>query len=188
MNTEGHGATIFNVSSAGGYNGNPGLSFYSASKFGTPSTATSFFFLINSYLALEGFTESFSKEMLPEWGIKCCILEPGGFETGWLGAGIQTPVHPAYANSPANFRSLRSSITMLGDPAKGANAILKLSKQNKLPLRVQLGSDSLAIVQTKARMVIRDTEMYSDLSRSTDKDGMDGIAYGEMIIKRLEKS
>ena len=34
VNEKGQGAVIFNVSSAGGFSGNPGLAFYSAAKFG----------------------------------------------------------------------------------------------------------------------------------------------------------
>ncbi|KAF9547695.1 NAD(P)-binding protein [Agrocybe pediades] len=168
VNPKGSRVTIFNISSAGGYNANPGISFYSASKF-----------------ALEGFTESFSKELASEWGIRCCIIEPGGFETGWFGAGITVPVHPAYEAKASPFRSLRSSIVMLGDPVKAASAILNLSHQDQLPMRVQLGSDSLAIVQAKAKKVLKDSEEHAELARSTDKDGMDGKAYGEMIIRRL---
>jgi NAD(P)-dependent dehydrogenase (short-subunit alcohol dehydrogenase family) len=171
VNKKGQGAIIFNVSSAGGYNANPGLAFYSASKF-----------------ALEGFTESFSKEMLPEWNIKACILEPGGFETEWRNASVKFDQHPAYAGNPANFRALRSSIAMLGDPAKGAQAIVRLSNEPKLPMRVPLGSDSLAIVKTKAQIVIRDAEKYAEISRMSDKDGMDGVAYGDMIIKKLTET
>ncbi|KDR77719.1 hypothetical protein GALMADRAFT_278758 [Galerina marginata CBS 339.88] len=132
VNKPGQGAIIFNVSSAGGFNANPGLAFYAST--------------------LEGFTEAFSKEMLPEWNIKACILEPGGFETEWRNASITFDQHPAYAGNTANFRSLRSSITMLGDPVKGAKAIVKLSNEPKLPMRVQLGSDSLAIVKPKPRL------------------------------------
>jgi hypothetical protein len=140
------------------------------------------------HIALEGFTEAFSKEMLPEWNIKACILEPGGFETGWRNAIITFDQHSAYAGNTANFRSLRSSITMLGDPAKGAKAIVKLSHEPKLPMRVQLGSDSLAVVKTKAEIVIRDAEKFEEISRMSDKDGMDGVSYGDMIIKKLRET
>ena len=34
VNKPGQGAIIFNVSSAGGFIGNPGLAFYSSGKFG----------------------------------------------------------------------------------------------------------------------------------------------------------
>ncbi|KJA29615.1 hypothetical protein HYPSUDRAFT_31561 [Hypholoma sublateritium FD-334 SS-4] len=171
VNKKGQGALIFNVSSAGGYNANPGLAFYSSSKF-----------------ALEGFTESFSKEMLPEWKIRACILEPGGFETDWRNSFVKFDQHPAYANNPADFRSLRSGIKMLGDPLKGAKAIVKLSHEPKLPMRVPLGSDSLAIVKTKAQIVVRDAEKFTALSRSSDRDDMDGVAYGDMIIKKLTET
>ena len=137
-------------------------------------------------LALEGFSEAFSKEMLPEWNIRVCILEPGGFETEWRNAFSQFDQHPAYANNPANFRNLRSSITMLGDPAKGATAIVKLSHEPKLPMRVPLGSDALAIVKTKSYLVGQDADKFTEYSRMSDKDGMDGVAYGDMIVKKLK--
>jgi len=126
--------------------------------------------------------------MLPEWNIKACILEPGGFETGWRSAIITFDQHPAYAGNPADFRSLRSSVPNLGDPAKGAKAIVKLSHESKLPMRVQLGSDSLAIVKTKAEIVIRDAEKFEEISRMSDKDGMDGVSYGDMIVKKLRET
>ena len=190
MNRPGQGAIIFNVSSAGGFNANPGLAFYASSKFGKSRVWISLvlFYIFSIHIALEGFTEAFGKEMLPEWNIKACILEPGGFETGWRDAIITFEQHPAYAGSTANFRSLRSSITMLGDPAKGAKVILKLSHEPKLPMRVQLGSDSLAVVKTKAEIVIRDAEKFEEISRMSDKDGMDGVSYGDMIIKKLRET
>ncbi|KAF9485695.1 NAD(P)-binding protein [Pholiota conissans] len=169
VNKKSQGATIFNVSTAGGYSANPGLAFYSASKF-----------------ALEGFTESFRKEMIPEWNIKACILEPGGFETGWRSSTIVIDQHPAYVDNPANFRNLRSGVTMLGDPARGAQAIIKLSHEPILPLRVPLGSDCLAIVRAAAQRTLTDSEKFEKISRMTDKADMDGIAYGDMILKALK--
>ncbi|KAF8958852.1 hypothetical protein BDZ97DRAFT_1840305 [Flammula alnicola] len=166
VNKKGQGAIIFNVSSAGGYNANPGLHF----------------------TVLARLTESFSKEMLPDWNIKACILEPGGFETEWRNASIRYDQHPAYAENPANFRNLRGSITMLGDPAKAAKAIVKLSNEPKLPMRVPLGSDALAIVKTKSQIVGRDADKFSAISRMSDKDGMDGVAYGDMIVKKLTET
>ncbi|KAF9533225.1 NAD(P)-binding protein [Crepidotus variabilis] len=171
VNKPGHGAVIFNISSAGGYNASPGLAFYAAGKF-----------------ALEGFSEAFSKELLPEWNIKICIIEPGGFETGWRGSTTVYDEHPAYVNNPANFRGLRNSIPYLGDPLKGAKALIRLSHEPKLPMRIALGSDSHAIVKTKAKLVAQDAEEWSFISRSTDRDDLDGVAYGEMIIKKLKET
>lgn len=56
------GGVIQQVTSVGGQRGAAGFSLYAASKW-----------------AVEGFTESISKEMKPEWGIKFTCLEPGGF-------------------------------------------------------------------------------------------------------------
>ena len=51
--------------------------------------------------ALEGFTESFLKEMAPEqWNITGAIIEPGGFDNEWKGASAKTiPPHPAYTDA-----------------------------------------------------------------------------------------
>ncbi|CAL1707779.1 unnamed protein product [Somion occarium] len=67
INPSGQGGHILNISSSGGHQAHPGIAFYNAGKF-----------------ALEGLTESLSKEMLPEWNIiKATIVEPGGFRTSW---------------------------------------------------------------------------------------------------------
>ena len=75
---------------------------------------------------------------------------------------------------------------MLGDLAKGAQAIVKLSHEPKLLMHVQLGSDSLTIMKTKADIIIRDVEEFKEISRMSDRDGMDGVSYGDKIIKKFE--
>lgn len=56
------GGVIQQVTSVGGQRGSACFSMYAASKW-----------------AVEGFTESLSKEVKPEWGIKFTCIEPGGF-------------------------------------------------------------------------------------------------------------
>ena len=56
------GGLIQQVTSIGGQRGVPMFSLYCASKW-----------------AVEGFTESLSHEVKPEWGIKFMLVEPGGF-------------------------------------------------------------------------------------------------------------
>jgi NAD(P)-dependent dehydrogenase (short-subunit alcohol dehydrogenase family) len=56
------GGLIQQVTSIGGQRGVPLFSAYCASKW-----------------AVEGFTESLSHEVKPEWGIRFTIVEPGGF-------------------------------------------------------------------------------------------------------------
>ena len=56
------GGVIQQITSIGGQRGVPLFSAYCASKW-----------------AVEGFTESLSHEVKPEWGIKFNLVEPGGF-------------------------------------------------------------------------------------------------------------
>lgn len=61
------GGLIQQVTSIGGQRGVPLFSVYCASKW-----------------AVEGFTESLSHEVKPEWGIKFTLVEPGGFRYVWM--------------------------------------------------------------------------------------------------------
>jgi len=153
------GGHIMNISSSGGFSGNPTMAFYSASKF-----------------ALEGFSESLSKELPSEWNIKVTIIEPGGFRTEWnKGSMIKVPAHPAYAgpDTPSStFRPLHD-LEFLGDPIKAAKAMIKISKENELPMRLQLGPDALHIVRFKCATVLKDAEQWEALSQSTLADDAD---------------
>jgi len=162
---------IFNVSSAGGYNAVPCLAYYCAGKF-----------------ALEGFTESLDKELVPSWNIKASIIEPGGFETRWSGDLHQHPPPPAYSapDAPTNqWRSMQANtgVTTTGSPEKAAAAVIRLSHvpAHELPIRIQLGSDAWTIVKTKAEATIRDGAKWSEISHSTNNDGVDKDA----IIKLM---
>ncbi|KAL0960679.1 hypothetical protein HGRIS_005708 [Hohenbuehelia grisea] len=164
VNAPGKGGRVFNISTAGG------------------GMLTS----IILHLALEGFTEAFVKEMLPAWNIQGCIIEPGGLETEWRNSSmIQVPVHSAYDNpqSPTvQFRQMLQSVPMIGDPKKMATALLKLADEPDLPLRVQFGSESNALIRSKALKTIKDAEKFMAVSHSTNKDGIDGEAYMEQIM------
>ncbi|KIK55006.1 hypothetical protein GYMLUDRAFT_76759 [Collybiopsis luxurians FD-317 M1] len=115
VNPTGAGGRVFNISTVGGYRANPTLSYYSASKF-----------------ALEASTQSFLQEMHPSWNIKGCIVEPGGFRSGWS-AGPNSkiiPAHPAYtdpSNPTSLFRKIHGSIPYLGDPIKMGKAVIRLA-------------------------------------------------------------
>jgi len=160
---------IFNISTAGGYNGVPCLAFYSAGKF-----------------ALEGFTESLNKELVPSWNIKAMIVEPGGFATRWKGDLHQHPQPAAYSapDTPTSqWRTVHENTgaTSSGSPERAAAALIKLSHVpvNELPTRIQFGTDSWAIVKAKAEATARDAEKWSEVSHSTNGDGVDK----EAIIK-----
>ncbi|KAI5831329.1 NAD(P)-binding protein [Schizophyllum commune Tattone D] len=158
VNPPGHAGRVLNVSSIGGYSANPTLAYYNAGKF-----------------ALEGFTEAFTLEMPPEWNIKGVIIEPGGFPTTWEDTSSISP-HPDYsASAPSNvFRAMRKAYTPIGDLDKAAQAMIRISKEPKPPLRVQLGSDSYGIFTHVAKKALRDAERWEELANSTNQDGVDG--------------
>ena len=129
---------------------------------------------------MEGFTESLNKEFPPSWNIKASIIEPGGFETRWSGDLHQHPQPPAYSgpDTPTSqFRDLlaNSGATATGNAEKAAKALVKLSHvpANELPTRIQLGTDAWTIVKVKAEGTIRDALKWSEISHSTNNDGVD---------------
>ncbi|KAL1744177.1 hypothetical protein HDZ31DRAFT_82848 [Schizophyllum fasciatum] len=158
VNPRGHGGRVLNVSSIGGYSANPTLAYYNAGKF-----------------ALEGFTEAFNLEMPPEWNIQGVIIEPGGFPTTW-NDDSSIPPHPDYpATAPSNIhRAMRKSYTPIGDLDRAAQAIIRVSREPRPPLRVQLGSDAYGIFTHVARKALRDAERWEELAHSTNQDGING--------------
>ncbi|KAJ6622705.1 hypothetical protein B0H10DRAFT_2162707 [Mycena sp. CBHHK59/15] len=174
VNPKGHGGLVVNISSAGGYMANAALSMYNASKF-----------------ALEGFTQSLVREMLPEWNIRGLIIEPGGFESEWVKGSMQTfPAPAAYGpTSPSGLvRAVVDPANMdaLGVAARMARAIIRMAGEKTLPLRLPLGSESWAIVRAQAQRTLRETEEWEAVSHSTNRDGVDGAAFAAAIMDTLK--
>jgi len=173
VNPPGDGGLIFNVGSIGGYSAQPSIPYYIASKF-----------------ALEGFTESLRKEMSPEWNIQATIIEPGGFNTEWKNM-TTLPLHPAYDTDSSPTKQHRSMLTgsgipLIGSPEKAAKAFITLAeKRQDLPLRLQLGSDSLAIARHTAMKTISDSEKWESISHSTNVDGIDPKEYTKNLLAVL---
>ena len=117
--------------------------------------------------------------MLPSWNIHIVVIQPGGFTTAWAGDSlIRYPSPPQYdhPDSPSNkFREISDNHQSIGSPERAAAALIKLASVNgaELPLRIQLGSDALGLARNKAKKTISDGEKWSDLSHSTNHDGVD---------------
>lgn len=116
---------ILTVSSIGGVIGFPTGGSYTASKF-----------------AIEAMSEALAGEVAA-FGIKVTIIEPGQFATGFRSA-VQTP--PAIAAYDPIRQAIRASFQPgdVGDPAATANAILKAVDADEAPLRLVLGSSTIA--------------------------------------------
>ncbi|GJF00515.1 NAD(P)-dependent dehydrogenase [Phanerochaete sordida] len=178
VNPPGVGGRILNVSSCGGYASNQTLSIYNGAKF-----------------ALEGMTESLRKEMDPSWNITAVIVQPGGFRTAWGGDSLKVfPSPPAYAapDSPcAAFRAMSfggGPSRAIGDPRKAGAALMRIAGMPAPPLRVQLGSESMAIVKAKAKETLVNAEKHADIAHSTNFDDVDKDAVLKMFEMYLAKS
>lgn len=144
MRARGRGR-ILNVSSGGGILGVPWVGLYSASKF-----------------ALEGMSEALAGEVGP-LGIGVTIVEPGAFRTALLTRDhpASTAPDPAYDESAGGIR--RKQISAMGgkepgDPAKFAQALLKIAAMDPAPLRAPLGDDALFMANAKAESLRTDVE------------------------------
>lgn len=149
------GGRFLQVSSMGGHLTFPGLSLYHASKFG-----------------VEGFFESFTKEVAP-FGIVTTLIEPGQIGTGFFDEGGSSDIAPAmeiYADSPAAwFRGGVDADAMPGDPLRTAEAMIALGDAEHPPSRQLLGSDALVAVPEALAERLRIFESGRDLAVSADR-------------------
>lgn len=96
--------------------------------------------------------------------------------------------HPAYSTSPTTqFRSMLGVIPFIGSPERGAKAFVALAqKKDQLPLRIQLGTDSFAIVRHTAAKTLADSERWETISHSTNIDGIDEQDYTRNLMAAFD--
>lgn len=145
---------IVNVTSMGGFITMPGITYYCGSKF-----------------ALEGISEALGKEVKP-LGIHVTALAPGQFRTDWAGRSM-VRTERSLADYDAVMDPIRAarqakSGNQPGDPAKAAQALLKLVSADNPPVRLYLGADALKLVRDKIEAMKTEMEAWEEVSRSTD--------------------
>jgi NAD(P)-dependent dehydrogenase (short-subunit alcohol dehydrogenase family) len=148
---------VIAISSTGGIVGQEFCSAYSASKFG-----------------IEGWIESLAPEVAP-FGIHTMVVEPGFFRTDLL-----TPDSTKYAEPSIEDYAKRTTQTVAnwnsmngkqgGDPAKLAEALVKLTSQNEPPVRWVAGADAVETIEHKGRDLIAQADAYRDVSSSLAHD------------------
>ena len=123
---------VINVSSVLGYTGMPLSSLYAASKF-----------------AVEGLSESLYYELRPH-GVQVAVVEPGAFRTGFrdkINYGEKSLDEASvYASQFAALKRYREAReTGPGHPIDSVlDAVMKLARVRKMPLRVRCGKDARA--------------------------------------------
>ncbi len=127
---------VLNISSIGGYRGAAGFGVYSSTKF-----------------AVEGLSEALHDELAP-LGIRVTVIEPGYFRTDFLDArSLSTsPDEIAdYADTAGKVRQVAVDLShrQPGDPARLADVLVTLPETTALPVRLPLGSDTVAAIEAK---------------------------------------
>ncbi len=157
------------ISSIGGRRASVGISAYQSAKF-----------------AVEGFSEALSNEVGP-LGIRVTIVEPGGFRTDWAGSSMRIDqIREEYQATVGSFAQAfrKNADAARGDPAKAAQAVLRIALEKEPPLRLLLGSDAVFLAGVVASTRMAEDAKWKALSLSTDFDGL--VDFAETAIaKRL---
>jgi NAD(P)-dependent dehydrogenase (short-subunit alcohol dehydrogenase family) len=146
---------ILNISSIGGYRGAAGFGVYSSTKF-----------------AVEGLSEALHAELEP-LGIHVTVVEPGYFRTDFLDAtslSISPTIIEAYATIAGRVRDVATGLNhnQPGDPARLADVLIDFADAPNPPVRLPLGSDTVAAIEAKH---VSDAAILADwrtVSVSTD--------------------
>ncbi len=144
---------LVQMSSLGGQAGFSGNAAYAASTF-----------------ALEGWSETLSKELTP-FGIRVTIVEPGGFRTEWAGRSmVKAAPLSVYDEVMAERRASMEYAhgRQPGDPARAAQALIAVVESEHAPLRLPLGTDAVTIIRQHVQQQLNDLDRWESLSRSTD--------------------
>ncbi|MBB3259333.1 NAD(P)-dependent dehydrogenase (short-subunit alcohol dehydrogenase family) [Paraburkholderia bannensis] len=146
---------VINISSVGGYRAAAGFGVYSSTKF-----------------AVEGITEALHAELKP-LGIHATVVEPGYFRTDFLD-GTSLVVAPDViddyddTSGAVRRKAVQMNHNQPGDPSKLADAMVTLVDAANPPLRLPLGTDTLAAIAAKNAYVEQETQAWRSLSASTD--------------------
>ena len=148
---------IISLSSTAGIVGFAFCSAYAASKFG-----------------LEGWMESLQQEVAP-FGITTTIVNPGFFRTELLEPASVTYGEPSiedYAASRADQLKWWKAQSGLqpGDPAKLAQALIRITSEQQLPRRFIAGADAIALAKQKVADLKAQIDAYHELSKSLSLD------------------
>ncbi|MBF4110928.1 oxidoreductase [Enterobacter cloacae] len=145
---------IINITSMGSFITMPGISYYCGSKF-----------------ALEGISETLSKELAP-FNIHVTAVAPGSFRTDWAGRSMvrsarSIPDYDALFEPVRQARKEKSG-KQPGDPVKAARAMLAIMESQNPPTHLLLGSDALNLVREKLAALGKEIDRWEEVTRSTD--------------------
>ncbi|MBT2560240.1 SDR family NAD(P)-dependent oxidoreductase [Pedobacter sp. ISL-68] len=150
-----HSGHIINISSLGGLGASAGWGLYGSTKF-----------------AIEGITESLALELAP-LGIKATVVAPGFFRTNFLDESSLTrseTIIEDYAETVGAMRGFatKANYNQPGDPAKLAEAFIKLAASENPPVHLPLGKDTIKRFRDKVAGFEKNIEAWHEVITETD--------------------
>jgi NAD(P)-dependent dehydrogenase (short-subunit alcohol dehydrogenase family) len=146
---------ILNISSIGGYRAGAGFGVYCSTKF-----------------AVEGLSEALHAELAP-LGIHVTVVEPGYFRTDFLDSTSLSISSRSIADYNATSGTVRNVASGLnhqqpGDPERLARVLVALAEEPDPPVRLPLGSDTVAAIQKKHASDAAILASWHEVASSTD--------------------
>jgi NAD(P)-dependent dehydrogenase (short-subunit alcohol dehydrogenase family) len=142
---------LLTISSTAGIAGQMFCTAYAAAKFG-----------------IEGWMESLTPEIAP-FGIRTMLVEPGFFRTELLSNDSTTYAQPTIEDYAEQTKEIVAAWKSMdgkqgGDPAKLADALVKLAELNEPPARFAAGADAVQTFETKAKTLLAQANAHLELS------------------------
>ena len=144
---------LLTISSTAGIAGGMFCTAYAAAKFG-----------------IEGWMESLAPE-IALFGIRTMLVEPGFFRTELLTKDSTTYAQPTIDDYAERTRETVAAWSSMngkqgGDPAKLADALVKLVALKEPPTRFAAGADAVQTFEAKASTLLAQAQAHRDLSSS----------------------
>ncbi|KAL0577663.1 hypothetical protein V5O48_004311 [Marasmius crinis-equi] len=121
--------------------------------------------------AIDGLTDSLTKELDPAWNIKVTLVEPGTFRTNpFKNNTYELYAHPTYTNPQVPGVAYRLALDGIsekdikGDPNKMTKAVLKSTYLENPPKRLILGKEAVQAVKEKLAEIEKDLLEYESWS------------------------
>lgn len=160
---------IIQVSSIGGVLAFPNLGIYHASKW-----------------ALEGMTQSLAGEV-ESFGVRVTLVEPGGFDTGWITAAPHSEPLAAYDSQRRVFESARVERRVdIGRPEATRSAILAIADAADPPRRVLLGRHAFDWARAEYRSRLAEWEQWQPVSVAAHGEAQETVIEGIVPRGALE--
>ena len=148
---------LLTISSTAGIAGQMFCTAYAAAKFG-----------------IEGWMESLAPEIAP-FGIRTMLVEPGFLRTELLTNDSTTYAQPTIDDYAERTKEIVAAWKSMdgkqgGDPAKLAEALVKLAALEEPPTRFAAGADAMQTFEAKANTLLVQGQAHRELSTSLTYD------------------